>query len=83
MLSERRKPTAIQLMKDLVLLLLSLVVAPLLGWLLLQAVQVQKDVVAMRLDLSYHTSMTQKDRSENSSLHHTRKITPCVGCHEK
>lgn len=83
LLTERRKPTAIQFIKDVLLSLLALVAAPVLGWLLLCSVQTQKDVVAMRLDLSYHISQRQKDMSENSTLHHTRKITPCVGCHEK
>ena len=80
---ERRKPTPIQFIKDVLLSLLALIVAPVLGWLLLQAVQVQKDVVAMRLDLAYHISSRNKDMNENSSLHHRKQIIPCTGCHEK
>jgi len=80
---ERRKPTPIQFVKDVVLTVMALFIAPLMGWLLLQAVQIQKEVVAMRLDLSYHITQRQKDMNENSALHHTKKITPCVGCHEK
>ena len=83
MLTERRKPTALQFVKDVILTLLALVVAPVLGWLLLQAVQTQKDIVAMRLTLEYHIASRLKDTNENSALHHTKKITPCVGCHEK
>lgn len=82
--SERRTATILQVVRDI----LTVIVVPVLGWLLLQTIEVQKDILSLRntveivaKDVKAHAEDSEKDYGRNANLHHTARIFPCNGCH--
>ena len=62
---------------------------PILAWMLLSIVQIQKEIVALRGDIKEVKAMVQvhleqsiAERITNSMLHHLGPAHPCNGCHD-
>jgi hypothetical protein len=69
--------------------MIPLVVIPILAWMLLSIVQIQKEIVALRGDIKEVKAMVQvhleqsiAERITNSMLHHLGPAHPCNGCHD-
>lgn len=90
MLDSPRRPSIIQRAKDWVaVFLIPLVVVPMVAWMLLSIVQVQKDIIALRGELREVRAMMQThleqvvtERVANSMLHHLGPTHPCNNCHD-
>ena len=59
-----------------------------MGWMLLQAVEVQKDIVALRYQvaavdtkITLHSNDAKDDAKSISGMHHTPGMRRCDGCH--
>lgn len=84
MQTERRRPTYLQWFREI----MTLAVVPLLGWMLLQTVEVQKEIVALRYqvaaiakDVALHNTDSKDDTKECAALHHNNNRLRCNGCH--
>lgn len=78
--------------------IIQVILIPILGYLLLQVVQLQKDIVGIQKDIAVlrvdvkevndhildHTSQTTEKAASNAILHHSKLVTnaPCTGCHD-
>jgi len=80
-----RKATAIQWVRDI----LTLIIVPILGWMLLAAVQTQKEIIQLQYQVATvakevmdHTIESKVRVVKNATLHHTSGVAPCERCHE-
>lgn len=60
---------------------LQICLLPVLAYLLLQVVQLQKDVVKIQEQISHHQEDTDDKAMVSALIHHTGNISPCDGCH--
>ena len=68
--------------------LIQIVLVPVLAYLLLQSVQIQKDIVAIRAQITSvddhvtdHIAASDVKSKETAAWHHTRNILDCDSCH--
>jgi len=73
---------------NILLTILQVAVVPLIGWLLLTSVEIQKDIVLMRYQLQEvnthlkeHIDAVDSARMSSSTLHHAENLPNCVICH--
>jgi hypothetical protein len=74
--------------KNMILTILQVILAPLIAWLLWNSVEIQKDIVLLRVQVAQanehlveHMSDVEQARSSSIVLHHTKVLPNCTACH--
>ena len=74
---------------EIFLTILQIALVPLIGWLLLNSVEIQKDIVLMRYQLAEvnnhlqdHMDAVENRKSESVILHHSNELPDCTTCHK-
>ncbi len=82
-MNSQRVPTVLQLVRDI----LTVIAVPVMGYVLVNIIELQKDVIRLRnsvsaveLSVKHHSG----DSGANADLHHTNRIFPCASeCHRR
>lgn len=88
---ERRRPTLIQKIHNWVMvIIIPLIVVPMTAWILLSVIEAQREIVGIKLqvvqvqrEIQKHDEEAREDAKGMGSIHHTKNIIPCTGCHHK